>query len=54
MGRVYSDMALSLSSKDCSDVDYTYTKSQNTNIIPLTRLLYMLRIPQSWHRKAFS
>lgn len=45
MGRVYSGMALSQSSEDHSDVDYTCTKSQNTNIIPLTRLLLCAKNP---------
>lgn len=41
-GRV-NDTASSPSSEDLSDVDCTWTKSQITNIIPLTRLLLCTR-----------
>lgn len=39
VGGVYSSIASSQSSEDLSDVGCAYTKSQNTNIIPFTRLL---------------
>lgn len=39
VGGVYSNIASSQSSENLSNVDCTYTKSHNTNIVPFTRPL---------------